>query len=46
MMDPQTGDIFVLISSEGVQHRNAFIRVQKGPRKNIQTDIKSQNSYG
>ena len=28
MLDPQTGNVFVLKSSVGVQRRNTFIRVQ------------------
>ena len=40
-LDPQTGNVFVLISSVGVQCRDAFIRFQKFPWMNRQTDIKS-----
>ena len=43
-LDPQTGNIFVLISSVDVQRSNAFIRVQKGPWMTRQTDIKSQKA--
>ena len=43
-LDPQTGNIFVLISSVDVQLSNAFIRVQKGTWMTSQTDIKSQKA--
>ena len=46
MLDPQTGNVFVLISSVGVQCHDAFFLVQKGPRTNSQTDIKSQKACG
>ena len=46
MLDPQTENVFVLISSVGLQRRDAFIRVQKGPRTTRKTDIKSQKSHG
>ena len=44
MLDPQTGNVFVLISSVGVQYHNAFIWVQKIQWATRQTDIKSQTA--
>ena len=44
-LEPQTENMFVLISSVGFQRCDAFIQVQKGPRTTIQKDIKSKNSY-
>ena len=44
MLDFQTGNVFVLISSAGVQHCDAFIRVQKFLRMTRKTDIKSQKA--
>ena len=44
MMDPQTGNLFVLIYGVGVQPCDVFIRVQKFPRTTRQTDIKSQKA--
>ena len=41
-MDPQTGNLFVLIYGVGVQPCDVFIRVQKFPRTTRQTDIKSK----
>ena len=41
-LDPQTGNIFVLISSVGVQHCDAFIRFQKFPRMTSQTHTKKK----
>ena len=46
MLDPQTGNVFVLISSVDVQHCDAFIRFQKGPQIIRQTNIKSQKDRG
>ena len=46
MLDPQTRNVFVLISSVVFQRRNTFIRFQKGPRMTRQTDIKPQKSRG
>ena len=46
LVDPQTGNLFVLISSVGVQHRDELIQVQKGPWTTRQTDIKSQKARG
>ena len=42
MLGPQTGNVFLLISSVRFQHRDAFILVQKGLWKTIQRDIKSK----
>ena len=39
MLDPQTGNVFVLISSVGVQRRDKFIQYQKDPRTSRQTGI-------
>ena len=39
MLDLQTVNVFVLTSSVGFQHRNAFIWFQRGPQTTIQTDI-------
>ena len=46
MLDHQTGNVFVLISSMGVQHCNAFIQVQKVQQTTRETDIKLQKSCG
>ena len=43
-LDPQTGNVFVFISSVGFHRRDAFIRYQKGLRATKQTDIKSQKA--
>ena len=39
-LDFQAGNVFLLVSSVGVQNCNAFIWVKKGPQATRQTDIK------
>ena len=45
-MHRDTGNVFVLISSVGVQRHDAIIQVPKGPRTTRQTDIKLQKARG
>ena len=46
ILDPRTENVFVLISSVGVQRHDAFISVQTGPWTTIQTDVKPQKARG